>query len=101
MQARAAQAVDIEGGRFHGDTSPNRRHSGQIGIPRFGWNDIAHDHMTDLLAVDTCVCEGAFDGGGSQISQGRIFQGSAETADGSPCGTNKVNICLGHKRLHF
>ena len=73
LQAGATQAVNVEGWRFQGNTSSDRRYPGQVGVLWRGWNDIAHHHVTNLLAVDARVADGTFDSGGSQITQGNIL----------------------------
>ena len=53
LQARATQAIDVEGRGFLGNPGLHGRHPAEIGIARLGGYHIAHNHMTNPLGGAT------------------------------------------------
>ena len=82
LQARAAQAVDVEGRGFDGAARIDGGHTGQIGIARVGGDDIAHDHMADQIGGNACARYSGLDHSGGQLGVGDVLEAAAKGADG-------------------
>ena len=52
LQARTAQAVDVEGRCAFGTAAVDRGHARQIHVAGFGVDHVAKDHMANVFAVD-------------------------------------------------
>lgn len=98
LQARAAQAVDVEGGRFDGAAGVDGGHAAQVGILGVGRNHVAHDHMAHGVGRDAGARDGGPDGGGGELGVGYVFQAAAEGADGGACGADDEDVTVGHEK---
>ena len=57
LQARTAQAVDVEGRRALGAAAVERGHARQVHVAGFSVHHMAKDHMADVFSVDAGACQ--------------------------------------------
>ena len=57
LQTRAAQAVDVEGGRALGAAPVDGGHAGQVHVFGLGVDHMAKHHMANVFAIDVCTME--------------------------------------------
>jgi hypothetical protein len=96
LQARAAQAVDVEGGRLDGAARVDGGHAAQVRVLGVGGDHVAHDHMAHGVGRQARALDGRFDGGGGELGVGNVFQRAAEGADGGAGGADNENVAVGH-----
>jgi hypothetical protein len=96
LQARAAQAVDVEGRRLDGAARVDGGHAAQVGVLHVGGNHVAHHHVADGVGGHAAALDGGLDGGGGQLGVGHVLQRAAEGADGGAGGADHEDVALGH-----
>ncbi len=82
LQARPAQAVDVECRCFLGDASVHCRNPCQVGVTRFGGDYRAHHQVADLLGGQARTLDGGAGHGAGQVGQWQVLEGTAEATNG-------------------
>ncbi|MCY1434811.1 hypothetical protein D9M71_508840 [compost metagenome] len=82
LQARTAQAVDVERRGFLGDAGVHRRHPGQVGVTRLGRDHRAHHQVADLLGGQPRTLDGGTGDGAGQVGQRQVLEGTAKATNG-------------------
>ena len=96
LQARAAQAVDVEGGRLDGAAGVDGGHAAQVGVLGVGGDHVAHDHMAHGVGRQARAGDGCLHGGGCELGVGHVFEAAAKGADGGAGGADNENVAVGH-----
>ncbi len=96
LQARAAQAVDVEGGRLDGAAGVDGGHAGEVGVLGVGGDHVAHHHMAHGVGRDAGARDGGLHGGGGELGVGHVLQAAAEGADGGAGGADDEDFAVGH-----
>ena len=96
LQARAAQAVDIEGGGLDRAAGINGGDAAQIGVLGVSGNHIAHHHMANGIRSHATAFDGGAHSGGGELGVGHVFERTAEGADGGAGGADDEDVALGH-----
>ena len=99
LQSRAAQAVDVERGRFDGAAGVDGGHAAQVRVFGVGGDHVAHHHMAHGVGRDAGARDGGLHGGGGQLGVGHIFQAAAEGADGGAGGADDEDVTVGHEKF--
>jgi len=99
LQARAAQAVDVEGRRLLRDAGIDGRHPAQVGVARFGGNHVAHHHMADLGRLYAGAGQRRADGDRGQLGHRGVLERATIGADGRARGADDENFALCHRRV--
>ena len=87
LQARAAQAVDVEGRSALGAATVDGRHARQVHVLGLGVDDMAKHHMADFFTRQTGAPERLLDNPGGQLGRGKVLERTAKSANG---GTDRA-----------
>ncbi len=88
LQAGAAQAVDVERGRFGRHAAVQRGHARQVHVARLGVDDVAEHHVADLLAPDLGARQRLAHHQRAQLARRHVLQAAAERPD---CGAHTAD----------
>jgi len=98
LQARAAQAVDVEGGRLDGAAAVDGRHAREVRVLGVGGDDVAHDHMAHGLGRHAGARQRLLDHQRAEIDGGGVLQRAAKGSDGGAHTADNDNF-TGHGSL--
>jgi len=82
LQARAAQAVHVEGGCALGAAAVDGRHARQVHVFGLGVDHMAKHHMADILAVGACAGQGFAHDLCRQLGGGNVLEAAAKGTNG-------------------
>jgi hypothetical protein len=82
LQARAAEAIDVEGRRLDRAAGIDGGDAAQVGVLGVGGDHVAHHHVADGRGRDAAALDRGLDRGGGQLGVGHVLQRTAEGADG-------------------
>ncbi|MNF40926.1 hypothetical protein D3C84_219380 [compost metagenome] len=99
LQARTAQAVDVEGRGFLGNAGIHGGDAGQVSITGFGRDHVAHHQVADQLRSQGRTFEGGTGHVGGQLRQRHILERATEAADGRAGSADYKNFVVVHIRL--
>jgi hypothetical protein len=88
LQARAAQAVDVERWRLGRHAAVDGRHAREVHVARLGVDDVAEDHVADVLALHAGAGQRLAHHQRAQIARRHVLQAAAKRPD---CGTNAAD----------
>jgi len=88
LQARAAQAVDVEGRRVLAAAALECRDAREVHVLGFGVDDVAEDHVADVLALHLRARERLAHDQRAQFGGRNVFQAAAKGANGGAHGAD-------------
>ena len=80
VDAREADLVDRDRRDVHRDAAVDRRLAGGV-LPGAGADDLAHDHVVDLVAGDAGLLERALDGDATEVGRREVLEAAEQAAD--------------------
>ena len=98
LEAAAAEAVDVEGGRLDRDAGLDARDTREVGVLGHLADD-AHDDLVDRAGLDAGAADGLGDDGGAEFAGGSIGERTVERADGSADTAGEDNVFHGETFL--
>ena len=79
VEAGQADLVQRERGHRHRDAAGDRGRAGRV-LAGAGLDDLAHDHVVDLVAGDAGPLQGGLDGDAAEVGGGEVLQRAEQPA---------------------
>ena len=98
LEAAAAEAIDVEGGRLDRDAGLDARDAREVGVLGHLADD-AHDDLVDVARVNAGAADGLGDDGGAEFVGGGIGERTVERADGRANAAGEDNVFHGETFL--